>query len=292
MVQLEWADLTDADIPALRELAAACMDVDGGMPSLDSEESIRRLFRNGRGRIGRDVTGDAVAAAAIFRDGSLHPTATGLVHPSFRGVGVGASLYQWARSVTDGDLRLLIENDSEVTDAFAHEVGMVKTFGETVMRHSLRKIPQIPRPEGLTIRAWTAETVPAFHRAWAESFAERPGFTAMDVEDWRSCIEGETGFLPEESRVVLEDDRPVGFVTVSRDWIDQAGVVPDWRGRGLGAHLMVRSLSALQKLGSTEVWLSVTDDNASAQGLYERLGFTVTGHRGRYAVPSTSSPPP
>ena len=80
---------------------------------------------------------------------------------------------------------------------------------------------------------------------------------------------------------MTEDGEPAGFITVSDEWIDQVGVVPEWRGQGLGAHLVVRSLTALKKAGASRVWLCVGVDNG-ARALYERLGFAHKGTRARY----------
>ena len=80
---------------------------------------------------------------------------------------------------------------------------------------------------------------------------------------------------------VDDDGRVAGFVTLADNWIDQVGVVPGWRGRGLGAHLVVRSLRALAKAGYEDAWLAVNVDNP-ARGLYRRLGFVDAGLRARY----------
>lgn len=289
MVQLEWAPITADDLTPIRALAERCMLVDGGLPSLATEETTRRFFASGPGIVGRDIADEVLAACALFQD-SGQPTVTGFVDPSVRGVGVGEELVTWTNTQLKGQpLRLLIENDTTVSEEFAHRIGLVKVFSETVMRQSLKKIPQVPRPEGLTVQPWTDDTAVDFHRVWAESFAHRPGFVDVPLGEWRTWVESEPTFVPELSRVVLDAGRPVGFVTVSTDWIDQAGVVPEWRGRGLGAHLMVRSLSALKKAGSSRVWLCVTEDNP-AHALYRRLGFRDKGQRARYAVPSAVLP--
>ena len=60
----------------------------------------------------------------------------------------------------------------------------------------------------------------------------------------------------------------------------------EWRGRRLGAHLVARSLTALQARGAQEVWLAVGCDNP-ARSLYERLGFRNRGTRALYEQPMT-----
>ncbi len=54
-------------------------------------------------------------------------------------------------------------------------------------------------------------------------------------------------------------------------------VDPGFQRRGLGERLLRRSMAALRAAGETELVLFVTDGNAPAQRLYERLGFVVSG---------------
>ena len=58
-------------------------------------------------------------------------------------------------------------------------------------------------------------------------------------------------------------------------------MVPAWRGRGLGAHLVARLLRALRKAGCAQVWLAVNVDNP-AHDLYLRLGFEDAACGARY----------
>lgn len=283
MSTLVWQRLSEADLPALRGLASRCLATDGGLPLLAEEATLRRFFLSGSGIGGRDETGDLVAAASVFLDGSGKRTATGLIHPSSRWQGIGEQLVRWCRERSGGSLlRVIAESTSADSDRFFAEIGLRRTFAEHVMRHTLVDVPRVKRPEGLRSERWTSETAALFHTAYRLSFAERPGFpdTALDV--WVSDLEAEAGFRPGESRVVLDElAAPVGFVTLSDDWIDQVGVVPGWRGRGLGAHLVARSLRALRKAGCAEAWLAVNVDNP-AHDLYLRLGFEDFGTRARY----------
>ena len=51
-------------------------------------------------------------------------------------------------------------------------------------------------------------------------------------------------------------------------------VAPEWRNRGLGTALIIRTANRLAAEGATEWTLAVTVGNP-AQRLYERLGFRV-----------------
>jgi mycothiol synthase len=286
---LAWQPLAEDDLDALRHLARRCLAADGGLPQLAHEQTIRRLFLSGSGIAGRDETGDIVAAASVFVDDAGHRTATGLVHPSTRWQGIGESLAQWAQERAGGSpLRVVAETTSPESDALYAELGLKRTFAEHVMRHPLEEIPKVKRPEGLHVASWDDETSGLFFTAYQQSFAERPGFPDPPRDLWVAEVSGDHGFRPEASRVALDHDgQPVGFVTITEDWLDQVGVVPAWRGRGLGAHLVVRSLRALVKAGCDQAWLAVNVDNP-AHELYLRLGFEDHGIRARYIQLTTS----
>ncbi|MBM6400382.1 GNAT family N-acetyltransferase [Phycicoccus sonneratiae] len=283
MSQVAWAPLSEDDLPALRELALACLHADGGLPLLADEPMLRRYFLAGVGIGGRDETGDLVAAAGVTRDRTGRPGAAGLVRPSARRSGLGAELAAWCAEHSGGRLlRVSVETTSPETEPFLHRLGLVRTFAEHVMRHDLLDVPRIRRPVVLRSLPWDDETAPLFHRAYRESFAERPGFPDTPLEEWVHDVADEPGFRPERSRVVVDGDgAPAGFVTLTDCWVDQVGVVPAWRGRALGAHLVARSLRALRKAGCEAAWLAVNVDNP-AHGLYLRLGFADAGLRARY----------
>ena len=283
MSTLAWHPLTVDDLEGLRHLAQRCLEADGGLPHLAGEAMARRLFLSGAGIGGRDETGDLVAAASVFVDASGRRTATGLVHPSARHQGYGEALVEWCREHSGGALlRVVAETTSRDSDALFAAAGLKRTFAEHVMRHPLLEIPRIRRPEGLTAQPWTDETATLFHTAYRRSFADRPGFPDPPRDEWVGEVMEEPGFRSGASRVVLDEvGEPVAFVTLTDDWLDQVGVVPAWRGRGLGAHLVVRSLRALRKAGCEQAWLAVNVDNR-AHDLYRRLGFDEYGVRARY----------
>ena len=281
MSMLQWSPLGEGDLPELVGLARACLAEDGGLPQLSSEELLRSFFLSLHGIGGRDTTGDLVAAGGVFVDGHAE-CGTGLVLPSLRRQGIGAEIVRWCREASPTVTRARIENVTPLTESVMAEAGMRRTFAEVVMRHSLRHIPVVAAGEGLERRAFTPADAGLFHEAYRRSFGDRPGFPDTPLEEWTEDLQSDPAFRPELSRVLLDRSAgPVAFVTLSDGWIDQVGVDPAWRGRRLGAHLVVRSLTALQRAGSQRVWLCVNVDNP-AQDLYERLGFRRKGTRARY----------
>lgn len=286
MSTLSWQPLSADDLPSLTHLARSCLDRDGGLPLLATEPMLRQLFLQGASVGGRDETGDLVAAASAFVDATGRRASTGLVHPSARQQGLAEELVRWCLEQSGGALpRIVAESTSPELEALTARLGLRCTFAEHVMRHRLVDVPKIPRPAGLLSLPWSEDTAGLFHAAYTRSFATRPGFPGTPLAEWVASAQGDEGFRADLSRVVVDGQGHVaGFVTITDDWIDQVGVVPAWRGRGLGAHLVARSLRALRKAGCEEAWLTVNVDNP-AHELYLRLGFEDSGLRARYEQP-------
>ena len=59
------------------------------------------------------------------------------------------------------------------------------------------------------------------------------------------------------------------------------GILPDWRGLGVGRRLMERTLEAARAFPLARVELAVRADNARAVALYRKVGFEVEGRRQR-----------
>lgn len=89
--------------------------------------------------------------------------------------------------------------------------------------------------------------------------------------------------------VALEEGQVVGWCDVTpadRPAMQHAGVIgmgllPEWRGRGLGERLMRGALEAARGFGFDRVELTVREDNGPAIALYRRLGFETEGRKRR-----------
>jgi ribosomal protein S18 acetylase RimI-like enzyme len=55
------------------------------------------------------------------------------------------------------------------------------------------------------------------------------------------------------------------------------GLLPEFRGQGLGDRLIRQTLAAARVFGLNRVELSVRENNASAIALYKRVGFEIEG---------------
>jgi GNAT superfamily N-acetyltransferase len=266
------------DLHELRALARACLDADGGLPLLTDDGLLRARLRRGESREIRTDDGVLVAAAAVTVDEDGAAT-SGLVHPAHRGRGHGRDLLGWAVDRAAGvPLTVTCENVSPAAERLYARFGLTRVFAEQVMRHRLKSAPAVPAPDGVHFVP-VAEARPSdLFAAYAGSFGDRPGFPDPDEQEWLDELAEDDEWRRDVSTVALDENgAPIGFVNVLGSWIDQVGVVPAWRGRGLGAHLVVRALGALDG----EAWLNVNLDNPAGE-LYASLGFERYGVRGRW----------
>lgn len=291
MSPLEWSPTTEADLPALVRLGAACLERDGGLPDLVDGEHMRTNFITDAAICGRDELGDILAAAAIGLDASGSRVATGLIDPAAMGQGIGQELADWVIVHSGGPVRFVMDSMSPEAEELFAELGLHRVFGETVMCHSLKHIPFVRRPDDIVTLPFTDDTSEAFHHAYAASFGEQSGYDAGSARAWGRWLREQRGFQPEDSRVAMDlRGHVAGFVTVSDGWIEEVGVVPQWRGHRLGAHLVARTLTAISRHEAEAAWLAVGCDNP-ARSLYERLGFRSRGTRALYERPAPQENP-
>ena len=86
--------------------------------------------------------------------------------------------------------------------------------------------------------------------------------------------------------VAVDDGSVIGYGGVLRvdtdAHITTLAVAPEARGRRIGKMVMLALVDAALQAGAQHLTLEVRVSNASAQGLYERFGFTPVGRRKNY----------
>lgn len=92
------------------------------------------------------------------------------------------------------------------------------------------------------------------------------------------------GFLPETTWLAVytggEQPEYCGTIQGIRDRtgmgaVQNVGILPRHRGRGLGTSLLFRALDGFRNAGINRIHLEVTADNKGAIRLYHRLGFNT-----------------
>lgn len=72
----------------------------------------------------------------------------------------------------------------------------------------------------------------------------------------------------------IEPDERTGYRHMGRLGM---GLLPEWRGRGIGARLLAAALAEADRIGLERIELEVFSGNGPAQRLYRGFGFVVEG---------------
>lgn len=131
------------------------------------------------------------------------------------------------------------------------------------------------------MRFVSASSVPleAFAAAFTSAFEGYPVTFKVDTV-WLGRRVRQEQYDLLNSLVVLEGAETVGMAVLAvrgtRGWCGGFGVVPRWRGRGLGQQLMSELVGKARASGLRCLSLEVLAGNTAAIRLYERAGMRVT----------------
>ena len=286
---LTWRALSDTDLPAVTELARACLSADGGQPFAVSSVYLSGCYLAGAQAIA-GFCGDQLVCVSAVRtsssgDGQAVAVTTGLVHPAWRRRGIGGHAFDWAAGRAAGAaLRAETEALSDGAHALYLSRGLAQVFAEDVMQLAAAATPPPAQPPaGLTVARWGQAGPGRFFAVYDAAFRDRPGFPGWSQEHWVEWITGDDDFRDELTLLATLDGADAGFlVGDAAGWIAQMGVVPAARGRGIGAQLIGEAVRRMRAAGEDTITLNVNVDNPHAIALYRRIGFTRTGRRAKY----------
>ncbi|MBX9584791.1 MAG: GNAT family N-acetyltransferase [Gemmataceae bacterium] len=148
-------------------------------------------------------------------------------------------------------------------------------------------------PAGFVWVAWHDSLLDAHAEVKALSFADEtdsvvfPSLGSLDgCRELMVAIRGRPGFCPPATWLVAapaaDGSWPAGgCVATIQGLVDEAGfgavqnvgVLPDYRGRGIGRALLLKALRGFAAVGARRAFLEVTAQNAPAVRMYRDLGF-------------------
>ncbi|WP_199193194.1 GNAT family N-acetyltransferase [Blastopirellula marina] len=162
------------------------------------------------------------------------------------------------------------------------------------MEIALDTLPEVPPlPSGFRFLAWNAEILKRHADVKFQSFRFEVDANVFPcLGDSEGCfrlmreISMRDGFIPAATWLIEHEDqatgnwRAVATVQGVRDRegngsIQNLGVVPGFRGMGIGAILLLKALEGFKQQGMPRASLEVTSQNIGAIRLYERLGFRI-----------------
>ena len=187
-------------------------------------------------------------------------------------------------------------NPPHVTTVFAMQTQNVQYYKRYRMELDLRsiRIPSCAVPHGYRLLAWAPRLLEGHAEVKYLSFRDEIDsqlFPCLGQEE--SClrlmdeIRVKEGFLPEATWLAeyigagpLKTEYCGTIQAIrsehGRGGIQNIGVTPFHRNRGVGQALLLASLRSLQYLGIMRARLEVTARNEGAIRLYRRLGFRTT----------------
>jgi RimJ/RimL family protein N-acetyltransferase len=150
-------------------------------------------------------------------------------------------------------------------------------------------VPEMSLPNSINIVPIALEHVPGFWHALDVVARERKYLVlteAPPIESTREFVMNNIA-VRNPQLVALNKGEVVGWCDVRREhWPVHAhcgtlgmGLLPDYRGKGLGRRLMQATLDAAHTEGFVRVELTAHADNLRAIALYEKLGFVHEGVR-------------
>jgi mycothiol synthase len=293
-----WRSLEVADIRRWSELTKIVSDADDLDEAYSAEDLAEELddptidVRHDTVAV-HDADGTLVAVGQVMApmlrgDGAIRVSFSGLVHPVYRGRGIGSELIgrldrrareRAAQQRPGAAVRLSTHVGSGVRDARA----LLEVCGYHAARyfHALgRRLDHVAAAADARVQAYAAARDAEVHAAHVEAFSTHWGYARPDDAQWRSWFTGSRTFRPAYSMLGLGPDGSIdGYVLTYQYqpgelYIGQLGVRPAARGRGLARAMLLRTLAVAAEHFDV-VKLHVDSENADGAGrLYESMGFT------------------
>jgi GNAT superfamily N-acetyltransferase len=161
----------------------------------------------------------------------------------------------------------------------------ISYFKRYKMEVDLNGLPLPTWPVGFQAVAWRADLLDSHAEVLARCFhgeidaAVFPSLGSRDgCQGLMTEIARRRAFIPEATWLVVGPDGPCGTVQALRERgvlgaIQNVGIVPALRGRGLGRALLLQALAGMYQSGLGRAVLEVTAHNEQAIRLYSALGF-------------------
>jgi hypothetical protein len=161
----------------------------------------------------------------------------------------------------------------------------ISYFKRYRMEVDLPGLPSLRLPDGFTCLPWGEDLLFTHADVLFGSFqGEIDSQVFPSLGDALGCralmieISRKGGFLPGATWLLSGPGGPCGSVQGIRERsgvgaIQNLGILPAWRGRGLGQGLLLAALHGFRDAGLSKAVLEVTAENEPAVHLYRQLGF-------------------
>jgi mycothiol synthase len=222
------------------------------------------------------------------------------VHPAFRRRGHGRriveAMVERLRALGEPELKLH-GPDLEPSRAFRDALGFA--YASSLWLFELAPSVVVPRPvfpPGIVARTWRDEDLARYVRVARESFADHP--TPLTFSQ---AMIAQAHSLPtfDPTGILLlfaagDADTAIGWAKADHEVVEATGehrgvvsligVIPAWRGRGIGREILRWAIAHVRDAGAGTVELNVEAANDGAKALYLATGFTPEVEWRQYVV--------
>jgi mycothiol synthase len=285
------------DEPAILAVIDAALPVDR-LPGITRQDLV-----HGVNRLAGDPGGTVVALEGDEIVGYCTPRHDDVtVHPAFRRLGHGrrliAAALEMLRSRGQPNLILYGPADRPAAAGFIEALGF--TYHSSLWLFELAPSVEVAPPafgDDVAVRTYRhPDDLAAYVRLANESFVGHPtpvSFTEPTVAHAHGLADfNPAGILLAAPRD--DPDRLIGWAKAEhevvesgerRGFVSFVGVVPEWRGRGLGRELLRWAIARCRAAEAGTIELNVEAANDRALELYRRTGFTAEVEWPHYALP-------
>jgi mycothiol synthase len=284
------------DEPAIIAVIDAALPVDHlpGITRHDLVRSVRRMVGNPEGTMVATEDGLIVGYCSPRMDEIA-------IHPEHRRRGHGRRLVEaWvARKAELGEPDLVLHGpDRPAAAGFIAALGFVRRSSLWLFELAPGiAVPPPVLPGDVAVRTYHDGDLARFVALANASFVDHPSpitFTERIVGQVHDLLD----FDPASTLLVFptgDPETPIAWAkaehevrdgtTERRGFVSFIGVLPGWRGRGLGRQLLFWAVAHCRAAGARTIELNVEAANDRALELYRRTGFTPEVEWPHYALP-------
>lgn len=283
-----WRAVRSKDIPFVRTLLSEQKMAIFEHVSIENLEADTQIAITPTGEIA------AIGFVLVFQsdEDGVTGLAEGTVHPYYCRQGLGNHLFSWQIAHATQKAKQLAIKDSYTlrTNCVPENVGanrlfenhgMVRLATQCQMSFNLSgNLPSKKLPDDVTITKYAPETDEEMWEVFNQAFAGH-WIGKLSLHQWQDRFISTQKFRPEFTNLAMVNNHIVGFYLTevfekqpAQAWIEIIGVLPELRGKGLGAGLASHALHTFQKAGFESCLLDVDNENiTNAKQMYIKLGF-------------------
>lgn len=282
--------LTDQMVAQISALEKSCMDYDGTVLKLELD------YKLACAREAKSITEDKNEFLAWFGDrlvgfigicsfGGSTMEVNGMVEPDFRKHGIFTSLFdkvkvEWLRR-SSLPMLLLTDRKSLSGQAFVKKTGAIHEHSEYEMILDVNNHVMTLNSESISLRKASNEDANQIMVQNSIYFGDTMEHTSLIMPEEEEK-RGLTIYIAEVAHNI------VGKVNLQKTGdlgaIYGLGILPEFRGRGLGRALLLKAVDVFKSDGFERVMLQVEAMNDTALSLYLSCGFEMTSTMDYYEL--------